>query len=75
MSILRYKSRGRQSHRGAQPLRQILYFWLLDHLDQVSAIRRLAASGMDEDTIVEVSALSLEEVRRALTAGTESVPA
>jgi hypothetical protein len=50
-----------------KPVRQLLYFWLLKRSDQASTLRRLAASGMDEITIVEVSGLHSEQVRRMLS--------
>jgi autonomous glycyl radical cofactor GrcA len=58
-----------------KPVRQLLYFWLLDRSDQASAIRHLAASGIDEDTIIEVSGLDSEQVRRILSETAESVAA
>jgi hypothetical protein len=58
-----------------KPMRQLLYFWLLNRSDQTSTIRRLAASGMDEGTIVEVSSLKVDQVRSILSATADEAAA
>jgi hypothetical protein len=55
--------------------RELLHFLLLDSAAQEAAIRRLAASGMNDYVIASVSGLSVEQVRRILAAGNASVPA
>ncbi len=46
--------------------RELLYFVLLDHVEQEEAIRRLAASGMSDHGIASATRWSVEQVRRVL---------
>jgi len=46
--------------------RELHHFQLLDREQQAQAIRRLAASGMSENTIAAATRLSVEQIRRIL---------
>ena len=52
---------------GAQP-RELMHFLLLTPTEQAAAIRRLAAQGWTELGIAAATRLSVEMVRRVLTA-------
>jgi hypothetical protein len=46
--------------------RELRHFLLLDRAEQETAIRRLAASGMNDYTIATASGLNVEMVRRVV---------
>jgi hypothetical protein len=55
--------------------RQLNHFLLLTRGEQETAIRRLAASGMNDYAIASATRLTVEQVRRILAATAELVRA